>query len=238
MKNKIIKWIKAQVKNAGATGIVLGLSGGIDSSVVAALGKEAVGRNKLLALILPCHSQVQDLEDARFIARRLGIRTKTIDLSFIYDKIAGVMPKAKEKTRANIKSRLRMLVIYYFANEFNYLACGTSNKSEGLAGYFTKYGDGASDILPLGDLFKKEVVRLAEELEIPSRIIVKPPTAGLWPGQTDEGEMGITYRQLDEILERKEKGLKQTAGKQKVARVFFMVSKSEHKRQGPKICYI
>jgi NAD+ synthase len=237
MKNKIINWIKKQVRQAKARGIVLGLSGGLDSAVVAGLAKEAVGKKRLLALILPCRSQSQDLEDARRVAKKLGIQTKSVDLSGIYDNLIKILPKGGNLAKSNLKPRLRMSVLYYFANKLNYLVCGTGNKSEIMAGYFTKHGDGAADILPIGDLLKRQVRRLAGELGIPTRIITKPPTAGLWPGQTDEGEMGITYPELDEILERLEKKNKQMLSKEKVNRVKAMIKKSEHKREGPRICY-
>lgn len=238
MKNKIVNWIKKQLKSAGTKGIVMGLSGGVDSAVVAALAKEAVGRNRILALILPCHSQVQDIKDARLIAKQLGIKTKTIDLSKVYDSLIKILPSASNLAKANLKPRLRMLVLYYFANKLNYLVCGTGNKSELMVGYFTKHGDGATDILPIGGLLKTQVRRLAKELGIPKHIIAKPPTAGLWPGQTDEGEMGITYPELDDILERIENNRKQIFSKDKVKRIKEMIKRSEHKRQGPKICYI
>lgn len=238
MRNKIISWIRRQIEEAGAKGIVLGLSGGVDSSVVAALVNEAIGKKRVLALILPCHSQKKDLEDARLIAKKLGIKTKTIDLSEIYDNLIKILPKAKKLAQANLKPRLRMMVLYYFANKLNYLVCGTGNKSEINVGYFTKHGDGATDILPIGDLLKTQVRRLAEELRIPKHIITKPPSAGLWLGQTDEGEMGITYTELDNILERIENKRRQIFSKKKVNKVKEMIKRSEHKRQGPKICYI
>jgi len=238
MKNRIIDWIKKQLKEAKAKGIVMGLSGGVDSSVVAYLVKEAVGKDKVLALILPCHSQKQDLEDAKLIARKFGIRTKTVDLTNIYDNLIKILPKGTSLAKANLKPRLRMLVLYYFANKLNYLVCGTGNKSEISIGYFTKHGDGATDILPIGDLLKREVKELAQELGIPKHIITKPPTAGLWPGQTDEGEMGITYPELDDILGRIENKRRQILSKEKVNKVKDMIKRSEHKRQGPKIYYV
>jgi len=238
MKNRIIDWIKKQIKQSKAKGIVLGLSGGKDSSVVACLAKEAVGKDKVLALILPCHSQIQDLEDAELVAQKLGIKTKVVDLTNIYDNLIKILPQAKGMARANLKPRLRMLVFYYFANKLNYLVCGTGNKSEISTGYFTKHGDGATDILPIGDLLKREVRELAQELGIPEHIITKPPTAGLWPGQTDEGEMGITYPELDDILGRIENKRRQILSKEKVNKVKDMIKRSEHKRQGPRICYI
>jgi len=238
MRKKIVNWIRAQVKQAKAKGIVLGLSGGLDSSVAVALAKEAVGKKKVLALILPCASQKQDLKDARLVAKKTGITTKTIDLSKICGDLMRVLPKANRLAAANLKPRLRMLVLYYFANKLNYLVCGTGNKSEIMTGYFTKHGDGATDILPVGDLTKSEVRILARELGIPKHIITKPPTAGLWPGQTDEGEMGITYLELDDILGRLEKKKKHILSSEKVNKVKAMIKRSEHKRQGPKVCYI
>jgi len=238
MKEKIIKWIKKQVRLARAEGIVMGLSGGVDSAVVAALVKQAVGPRRLLVLILPCHSQIQDLKDAKLVAKKLDIKTKTIDLLKIYDTLIKVLPKAGSLAKANLKPRLRMLVLYYFANKLNYLVCGTGNKSELMVGYFTKHGDGATDILPIGGLLKRQVRELARELGIPNRIITKPPSAGLWLGQTDEGEMGLTYPELDEILERIENKNKQILTQEKVNKVKRMIKRSAHKRQGPRICYI
>ena len=238
MRKKIVNWLKTQVKQAKAKGIILGLSGGLDSSVVLALVKEAVGKERVLALILPCVSQRQDLKDAQLVAKKLGVTTKTIDLSKICRDLLRVLPKANQLAAANLKPRLRMLVLYYFANKLNYLVCGTGNKSEIRVGYFTKFGDGATDILPIGDLTKTEVRILARELGIPSQVIAKPPTAGLWHGQTDEGEMGITYSELDDILGRLEKKKKHILSSEKVNKVKVMIERSEHKRQGPKVCYI
>ena len=237
MKNKIISWIKEQVKQSKAKGIVMGLSGGIDSSVVAALVKEAIGSKRLFGLFLPCHSHGQDLEDAKLVARKLKIKTKLIDLSAIYDSLIRLLPDAGSLAKANLKPRLRMIVLYYFANKLNYLVCGTGNKSELMAGYFTKHGDGATDILPIGDLLKKDVKKLAAELCIPKRIIDKAPSAGLWIGQTDEGEMGISYIDLDNILASFERGSRLPKDN-KVCKVRKMVENSGHKRQGPKVFYL
>jgi NAD+ synthase len=238
MRSKIISWIKQQVKDSGAKGIVLGLSGGIDSAVVAALAKKAVGSNNLLVLFMPCNSNPQDLKDAKLVARKLGLKSKLVDLSTVYNNFLKVVPGANSLARGNLKPRLRMSTLYYFANKLNYLVCGTGNKSELLVGYFTKYGDGGVDILPIADLFKRQVRQLAKELKIPQAIITKPPTAGLWQGQTDEGEMGITYNELDDILDRFCNHKKQIAGNNKVNKIKKMYKNSEHKRKGAEICRI
>ncbi|MBU4252698.1 MAG: NAD+ synthase [Candidatus Omnitrophica bacterium] len=238
MKIKIISWIKQKVNDSGAKGIVLGLSGGIDSAVVAALAKAAVGKNNLLVLFMPCNSNPQDLKDAKLVAHKLRLKSKLVDLSAVYNNFLKVLPGAISLARGNLKPRLRMSTLYYFANKLNYLVCGTGNKSELLVGYFTKYGDGGVDILPIADLFKRQVRQLAKELKIPQDIITKAPTAGLWHGQTDEGEMGITYNELDDILDRFCNHKKQVAGSKKVDKVIRMYKNSEHKRKGADICHI
>lgn len=238
MKNKIVSWIKKQVKLSGAKGIVLGLSGGIDSAVVAALCKEAVGKAKLLVLFMPCNSNPQDLKDAKLVAAKLRLKSRLVDLSSVYNNFLKILPSAGGLALGNLKPRLRMCTLYYFANKLNYLVCGTGNKSELLVGYFTKYGDGGVDILPIADLFKRQVRRLAQELKIPQGIIAKPPTAGLWQGQTDEGEMGITYDELDDILDRFCNNKKQAAGSVKVNKIKKMYSSSGHKRKGADICHV
>lgn len=238
MRSKIVSWIKQKVRDSGTKGIVLGLSGGIDSAVVAALCREAVGKNNLLVLFMPCNSHKQDFLDAKLVAAKLGLKSKLVDLSGVYNNFLKVLPQAQNLAKNNLKPRLRMSTLYYFANKLNYLVCGTGNKSELLVGYFTKYGDGGVDILPIADLFKRQVRKLAQELKIPQNIITKPPTAGLWQGQTDEGEMGITYNELDDILDRLCNNKKQVASNNKVNKVRRMFKNSEHKRKGADICHI
>jgi len=184
---------------------VFGLSGGLDSSVVGALCKKAFPDN-VLGLILPCYSAAEDLKDAQALAEKYRIPTKLIDLEPVLNQLflqfEGKAYDGKEMNLAiaNLKPRLRMVAMYYHANQKNSLVVGTGNRSEAAMGYCTKHGDGGVDLLPLGNLLKGEVRELARELDIPEKIIQKVPTAGLWPGQTDENEMGISYAELDKII--------------------------------------
>ena len=242
---RISDWIRERVSEAGAQGVVLGMSGGLDSSVAAVLCKRAFPA-ATLGLILPCNSPPEDVTHARLVAAQFGIETQEFDLSALFTAFltllageerpggAAVTNQKPDLAVANLKPRLRMICLYYFANKRNYLVVGTGNKSELAIGYFTKYGDGASDILPLGDVFKTEERALAEELGIPRVIIEKPPSAGLWAGQTDEGEIGMSYEMLDRILALLERGdtdVSQTMDPELVARVKRMTEQSQHKRE-------
>jgi len=226
---KICSWFREVVNQAKAKGVVIGLSGGIDSSVVACLAKKALGE-KVLGVIMPCYSSAIDEDYARLIAKMLKIKMERVSLNSIYDSILGVLPGGKKMVLANLKPRLRMLILYYFANSLNYLVAGTGNKSEVLIGYFTKYGDGGCDILPLGDLLKTEVRELAKELRIPKEIIERVPSAGLWENQTDEGEIGITYEELDGIIMAIESNQKSSVSPGALARVEELMRESVHKR--------
>ena len=170
------------------------------------------------------------MEDARLLAERFDIPWGRVDLTPVFDQLSGILPKSPPLVQANLKPRLRMLTLYAHANARNGLVIGTGNKSELLAGYFTKYGDGGVDLLPRGDLLKTEVWALAKARGIPEKIISKPPTAGLWPGQTDEGEMGISYRDLDKILAAVTRGRKPADSAESVKKVRAMLKKSQHKR--------
>jgi NAD+ synthase len=202
LSRKLADWIKAQVLEARGEGVVFGLSGGVDSSVVAALCRRAFPE-ACLGVVMPCHSDASDVEDARLAARELGITTATVELDGVLDALLQVLPQtdggpdARKLAVANIKPRLRMTTLYYFANLRGYLVVGTGNRSEAAMGYSTKYGDAGVDILPLGNLLKNQVRDLARHLGVPERIITKPPSAGLWEGQTDEEEMGLAYEELD-----------------------------------------
>jgi NAD+ synthase len=205
LAGKLADWIKDKVISAGLKGTVLGMSGGIDSSVVAALCMKVFPKNTL-GLIMPCHSIDEDRMYAEAMAKKFSIPTKTVVLDGIFDTYLKILPDFKAEAslgrlaQANLKARLRMITLYYSANQLKYLVAGSGNKSELTVGYFTKHGDAGVDILPLGNLVKKEVRELARFLKVPQGIIDKPPSAGLWAGQTDEGEMGFTYEALDNYI--------------------------------------
>lgn len=227
---RLTGWIKDYVIAAGAVGTVVGISGGIDSAVVAGLCKRAFPEH-CLGLIMPCHSNPEDTYHAETVAMTLEIPVKKIVLDPVYD----VMLKALEAkdfnamAAANIKPRLRMTALYCYAAEKNYLVAGTGNKSEIFVGYFTKYGDGGADLEPIGHLVKSEVRAVARVLGLPAAIIERPPSAGLWEGQTDEGEMGINYEELDNYI------LTGAASEQVVYVINQLRRKSEHKRSLPPI---
>lgn len=229
LAGRISEWIRQKIKEAGAEGVVVGISGGVDSSVVASLAKKAVGE-KVLGVIMPCHSEPLDEKYAWLVAEKLKIKAERVVLDSLYDRFSELLPSGKRLALANLKARLRMATLYYFANNLNYLVVGTGNKSEISVGYFTKYGDGGCDILPLGDLLKTEVRELARVLELPEEIINRVPSAGLWGGQTDEEEMGLRYEDLDEIISAIEAGKRSLTPKEVVARVKRLIEASQHKR--------
>lgn len=240
---RISGWIKNKVDEADAKGVVLGLSGGLDSSVTAVLCKKALGEN-VLGLIVPCHSDPQDLRHAKLVADKFKIKTQTIDLTETYDTIVKNLPSGNKTSLANIKPRLRMLTLYYFANLRKYLVVGTGNKSELKVGYFTRYGDGGVDLLPIGDLYKTQIIKLACKLGIPKEIIEKSPSAGLWLHQRDEDELGVKYHELDTILhyllelgtEPKDVVNKSGLSYKKVKRVLSLMRKNRFKLKMPEVC--
>ena len=205
LANELTRWIKEQVLAARKIGAAVGLSGGIDSAVVAVLCKRAFP-NTTLAVIMPCYSNKIDIDHAYELAVKFDVRTELVDLTPTYDSLISTLPEGKnyhtndKLAQANIKPRLRMITLYYLATQLNYLVVGTGNRSEIAIGYCTKYGDAGVDLLPIGNLVKRQVRDLADYLVVPKDIIDKPPSAGLWDGQTDEGEMGLTYKELDRYL--------------------------------------
>jgi NAD+ synthase len=240
----ITSWMRDRRSETTARGFVVGLSGGIDSAVVARLAQMAAGDDAVIGVLMPCHSDPKDEQDARLVADHFKLRTVRIDLEPPYDALVAALrsaaaglaaDRAADGTHddirarlplANVKPRLRMATLYFVANTQNCLVAGTGNRSELAIGYFTKYGDGGVDLLPIGRLLKDDVRALARELGVPQAIIDKAPSAGLWIGQTDEGEMGFSYAELGQYL---------TSGAQSVpapvaARIDRLVRGSEHKR--------
>ena len=222
-------WIRERVEAAGAKGAVFGLSGGLDSSVVGALCERALG-DRVLGVIMPCMSQSCDMDEALLAAEAFEIQTLTIDLSPVLRSLLAVLPAGGDAAVSNIKPRLRMITLYYLANDRGMMVVGTSNKSERSVGYFTKHGDGAADICPLADIYKTDLSEIAASLGVPRAILEKPPSAGLWEGQTDEGELGIAYLELDSILKALERGRTPVEMPDAVDRVRRLVTESEHKR--------
>lgn len=234
----IQSWIKEYIYSAGAKGVVVGLSGGIDSAVTAALCRNAIGKENVIGLALPCESISEDLEDAKNIASTLNIEFKIIDLTptfKVFMKSLEILIDSNQIAVANLKPRLRMMVLYFVGqSKGNYLVAGTGNRAELAIGFFTKYGDGGVDFEPLGLIYKNEVRKLAHVLKIPEKIITKPPSPGLWPGQTDEGEIGLSYDTIDEILFRVDNNLNlDDLNPEEVNKVFSLMKKAEHKNQIP-----
>jgi NAD+ synthase len=250
LADEIASWLRFQMEQVGASRLVLGLSGGIDSAVVCALSTMAAGPTRVVAAIMPIHSRPDDLRDAELVASAFEVIPRVIDLVPAHDALIAAMPndgaagledanvdQQHQSTRrqlalANTKPRLRMTSLYYLANRYNGLVVGTGNKTELAIGYFTKYGDGGVDILPLGDLDKTAVRGLARAIGVPEPVISKAPSAGLWEGQTDEAEIGVTYDELDRALDS-------FAGQQHntlidpatMDRITMLVAASEHKRR-------
>ena len=233
----IVNFIKDYVSKVGVNGLVLGLSGGIDSSLVATLACEAIGPERVLGIMLPVDASkdAQNVADARELAESLKMRH---DLFELKEAVSAYDSLSLDKVAlGNLTARLRMVTWYARANQENLLVIGTGNKTELMIGYFTKYGDGGSDFLPIGDLYKENVWSLSRHLEVPEQIVNKAPSAGLWKGQTDEGEIGASYTELDSILYLKlEKDMSEDEifewgiERSKVQKVLKMMRNSQHKR--------
>ncbi len=251
-QKRICRFIKEYVENAGAEGIVLGLSGGIDSGTIAALSSLAIGGEKVLGLMLPEQENFnqKDIDDAKVVVEQFHLRTQVCDISDALSGIYGAIPVFDQTDRlckGNVKARTRMIYLYYYANKQNRIVCGSSDKSETMMGYFTKWGDAAADIAPIMDLYKTQVRKLALHLGIPKELALKPSTPALWPNQLAESELGIKYETLDLILYGLERFMtpEEVAEQMGIERVTIEKVKSrwltnEHKRRmplAPKIGY-
>jgi len=245
VESRIKRFIRSYVENAGATGVVLGMSGGVDSNTVAALCALAIGGDKVLGLMLPEKETFnsKDIEDAKVVAEKFGIQTQVCEitpaLEGFYKSIPVFDPKERV-SKGNIKARTRMIYIYYYANKLNRVVCGSSDKSEAMMGYYTKWGDIAADIAPDMDLYKTQVRKLAQQIGVPTELAEKPSTPALWPDQSAEGELGIKYEVLDLILfglerfmETKEIAEQLGVPEAQVAKVKKRWLGVEHKRRMP-----
>jgi len=245
---KIAGWMRQQLTASGARGFVVGLSGGLDSAVVARLAQLAAP-GRVVGAILPCHSDPDDERDAALVAKHFSLLTTRIDLAETYDALVrgaqpalNALPEPMRATApadplrgrvplANMKPRLRMTALYFLANSMNHLVAGTGNRSEASIGYFTKYGDGGVDLQPIGHLVKSEVRALARELNVPPAIIERTPSPGLWIGQTDEEEMGFSYADLQRYLEDGPQGVSPALA----MRIERLTRASDHKRTMPPV---
>lgn len=246
-QNRIIDFIRNGIRKAGVGGAVIGISGGIDSALAATLTVKALGKDKVLGIHMPESSLTpsEDSKDAKTLADWLGIEFQTIDISGIISAFMAAIPESESADRlsmGNLKARIRMSLLYFHANRMNRMVIGTGNKTEILLGYFTKYGDGGVDLEPIGGLYKTDVWELSRRLGIPEPIITKKPSAGLWAGQTDEAELGISYLKVDEVLKRLEQyedpeTILNTLeiSVEQLNSVINRIEKSEHKRSAPQV---
>ena len=240
-------FIRAQLEQAGFSKVLLGLSGGIDSALVAYLAAEAIGAHNVLAVLMPYRtSSPESRGDAEEVVRRLGCPSELVDISAIVD---GYFEDGQEDAaplrRGNFMARARMMVLYDHSVTWGGLVIGTGNKTETLIGYSTLWGDSASAFNPIGDLYKSQIRQLSVAVGVPEAIITKAPSADLWPGQTDEEEVGFSYAEVDRILFRlvdRRLSLDEVVAdgfeRDLVERVDRMVAGSEFKRQVPPIAKI
>ncbi|MCM2271420.1 MAG: NAD+ synthase [candidate division Zixibacteria bacterium] len=240
----IRRFITGKLLESGLTGYVIGLSGGLDSALAAALAAKAVGNHKLYGLMLPYRvSSKSSLEDARELASHLNIESREIEISPMLDAYFAEVSTADRVRIGNKAARERMSILFDFAQARQSLVLGTSNRTEFALGYTTWHGDSAASINPLADLYKSEVLEIARMVGLPERIITKSPSADLWPGQTDEEELGITYYTLDKLLIRllddgessvdrlQSEGFALTD----ISRVVSLVNRNSYKRKMPSI---
>jgi NAD+ synthase len=240
----ISNFIKTRFEESKRSGVIVGLSGGIDSAVVASLCVNAVGSERVHGIFLPSSTTPStDFKDVKEFCKELNISLTVVDIQKLIDVFSDIIGNPEESRLmewANLKPRFRQAVWYYYANKLNCLVCGAGNKSEIMIGYFTKYGDAAVDLLPIGDVYKTQIYQIGKSLQIPKQILNKAPSAGLWKDQTDEGEIGMTYLELDQILfglehfkTDEEIINKLNISLSQVKKVKSLIYRSEHKRRGP-----
>jgi len=254
-EKRIVNFIQKKVKEAKAKGGIVGVSGGLDSSVVAFLTKKALGKRAIflnINFVKNCHLK----ENVSLLEKKLKVKIEKIYLGDIYENFLKILPKEDKprselallrgkKIKGNLKPRLRMAALYHFANLDNFLVIGGTNKSEYELGYFTKFGDGGVDIQPLADLYKTEVIELAKRLKLPRKIIETVPSANLWPGQTDEKEIGLNYQKLDTVLKLLKQGFSEkeisfltNIPENKIGNILERKRKNSHKLLPLPICAI
>lgn len=241
--NEIHSFLQKKLEETQSSGYIIGVSGGLDSALAAKLAVDAVGSDKVHGWVMPGKpSDPKNMEDARQLCQNLGLNYKEIEIEEVVESFAETTPiEPSKKTKGNLRARTRMIYEYMAANEKNLLVIGAGNKTEIKIGYFTKWGDGAVDIRPMADLYKTEVKELAKHIGLPSKFIEKQPTAGLWEGQTDEGELGAKYSTIDTIMKNlletdltKQQISKKTGIKEsKIEKFNKMYKNSKHKRKQP-----
>lgn len=249
LADQITEWLRERIEETHADRFVMGISGGIDSAVVAGLCARAVGGDRVLGIIMPSSSIPDDALEAQKVIDAFGIKSLTIDLTGVADAVFAAMPSDEtlygnilqeeiptggdarlQLARANVRPRSRMITNYYLANLSRGIVVGTGNKTEYMIGYFTKYGDGGVDLFPLLDLYKFEVRAVAKAIGVPETVITRPPSAGLWVGQTDEDEIGVSYPDLDTALLAIEAGDTSGIDEAVMKRVMQLHNGSAHKR--------
>ncbi len=245
ISKKIKEFISVEVRNSGLKGAIIAVSGGIDSALTLSLSVKALGPERVRAVTMPERdiTPKSDITDVMRLTDLYDVTCDVVEITPTLEALGGALPLYDPSDRlatSNIRPRIRMIVSYHYANALNMMVMGSSNKTELMTGYFTKYGDGGVDLMPLGGLYKCQVRQLARYMGVPQEIIDKTPTAGLWPGQSDEGEMGASYDAIDLIVWGHENGFSAQeiasgidADQTLVESILTRVERNEHKRRLP-----